>query len=341
MIFLSEKESISLFQVFDQSSKVLSQALGTSYLDAFIETADNMIDNNTVRVEDGVPKPKIVDDLTKLYRTVDYHKMDNESIRRAIQMVMIRATKEDKIQANHQITPDTIAYIMGYIVTRIYEHESSVSILDPAVGTGNLLTAVMNQLHDSLHDTVKGYGIDNDDSMISIASISAKMQNLDVELIQQDNIEHLLVPKVNLVVSDLPVGYYPIDEKTTGYATRAQAGHSYVHHLLIEQSMNYLKPAGFGVFLVPSNIFQTSEAKGLLKWFQDSVYLQGVLNLPKELFANENAQKAILILQNRGGDSHQVQKVMLGEFPSFKDTDAFQKFMAEIVDWEENDLLKK
>ena len=109
---MSEKDTTDLYQVFDQSTTVLMQALNTSYLDAFIETADNIIDNGTVRVEDGVPNEKIVKELTELYKTVDYKKMDAPSIRRAIQMAMIRAIKVDKIQAIHQITPDTIAYIM-------------------------------------------------------------------------------------------------------------------------------------------------------------------------------------------------------------------------------------
>ncbi|WP_429970730.1 class I SAM-dependent methyltransferase [Fructilactobacillus sp. Tb1] len=338
---MSEKDTTDLYQVFDQSAKVLMQALNTSYLDAFIETADNIIDNGTVRVENGVPNEKVVKELTDLYKTIDYKKMDAPSIRRAIQMAMIRAIKVDKIQAIHQITPDTIAYIMGYLILRLYKNDQSVKVLDPAVGSGNLLTAVMNQLKTELHDNVEGIGIDNDDSMISVASISAKLQNLDIELIHQDSIAEIDIPDVDLVVSDLPIGYYPIDDNVTDYETSSTSGHSYVHHLLMEQSINHLKDGDFAVFLVPSNLFQTNEAKGLLKWMQDTVYLQGILNLPKELFLNESAQKAVMILQKRGNGAKQVDKVMLGEFPSFKDTGAFQKFMQEIVEWEEKDLLKK
>ncbi|ANZ58542.1 DNA methyltransferase [Fructilactobacillus lindneri] len=339
---LTEGNTTALFQVFDQSTKALMQALDISYLDAFIETADNMIDNNTVRVEDGIPSEKVVKELVDLYKTVDYKKMDAPSIRRAIQMVMIKAIKVDKIQSTHQITPDTIAYIMGYLIIRLYKNKTKVSILDPVVGSGNLLTAVMNQLHDEIHEEVKGYGVDNDDSMISVASISAQMQGLDIELIHQDSVgDEIMIPNVDLVVADLPIGYYPIDENAKKYKTHAENGHSYVHHLLLEQSISYLKDGEFGVFLVPSNLFQTPEAKGLLSWMQDNVYLQGILNLPKELFLNDSAQKAIMILQKHGNGAKQADKVMLGEFPSFKDTNAFQKFMAEIVDWEEKDLLKK
>ncbi|USS87642.1 class I SAM-dependent methyltransferase [Fructilactobacillus hinvesii] len=338
---MTEEQTTELFQVFDQSAELLKQALDTSYLDALIETADNMIDDNQVRVENGVPNEHQVQALSDLYKQVDYHELDATTIRKAIQMAMIKAIKVDRIQAIHQITPDTIAYTMGYLAIRLVKKQQRVKILDPAVGSANLLTAVMNQLHQEAHEQVSGIGIDNDDSLISVASISAQMQGLDLELVHQDALDELPTEPVDLVVSDLPVGYYPVDERAQHFATRANEGHSYVHHLLMEQAINYLVPGGFGVFLVPSGLFQSPETKGLLKWMQDNVYLQGILNLPGELFQNQAAQKAIMIVQKQGHGAQQVGQVMLGEFPSFKDPDAFQRFLAEIVEWEEQDLLKK
>ncbi|USS86783.1 class I SAM-dependent methyltransferase [Fructilactobacillus cliffordii] len=338
---MTEEQTTQLFQVFDQSAQILQQALGASYLDAFIETADNMIDDNQVRVENGVPNEQQVQAITKLYQQVNYQELDATTIRKAIQMVMIKAIKVDQIQAIHQITPDTIAYTMGYLVIRLVKEQSTVKILDPAVGSANLLTAVMNQLQQEAHEKVSGIGIDNDDSLISVASISAQMQKLDLELVHQDALDELPTTPVDLVVSDLPVGYYPVDERAQNFATRSDEGHSYVHNLLIEQAVNYLVPGGFGVFLVPSGLFQSPETKGLLRWMQDHVYLQGILNLPGELFQNEAAQKAIMIVQKHGNGSQQAGQVMLGEFPSFKDPEAFQKFLAEIVEWEEQDLLNK
>ncbi len=76
----------------------------------------------------------------------------------------------------------------------------------------------------------------------------------------QDAVTALDIPQCDLAISDLPIGYYPLDENAKNYQTRAKEGHSYVHHLLIEQSMNYLKPGAFGVFLVPSSLFQTKES---------------------------------------------------------------------------------
>ena len=180
---------------------------------------------------------------------------------------------------------------------------------------------------------IVGYGIDNDEDMLEVASVSTELQHLNVKLYHQDAVTALDIPQCDLAISDLPIGYYPLDENAKNYQTRAKEGHSYVHHLLIEQSMNYLKPGAFGVFLVPSSLFQTKESQSFVKWIQSVAYLQGLINLPAELFANPNAQKSILLLQRQGGDSKQAVKVLLGEFPSFKDKAKFASFMDDISKW--------
>ncbi|WP_125547560.1 class I SAM-dependent methyltransferase [Levilactobacillus lindianensis] len=335
---LSQEQTEALFKVLDESTTILQTALKTSYLDAFIETGDNLL-NGRVQVEDGQPDDQTAAKLTTLYQGADWQKMTAETVRRAVQLAMLKAIRVDDIQANHQLTPDTIAYIMGYLVTRLEKGKQHLSVLDLTVGTGNLLTAVLSQLKEVVAGDISAYGVDNDDTMLAIAQTSSDLQQLPVELIHQDALERLLVPASDLIVADLPIGYYPIDDNAANFETHAKSGHSFVHHLLLEQAVNQLNPGGVGVFLVPTQLFQTDEAKGLLKWAAQNAYLQGLLNLPSELFMNANAQKAILILQKPGAGAKQVEQVMLGEFPSFKNQSAFQKFVAEIVQWEEQNLL--
>ncbi|KRO04245.1 adenine-specific DNA methylase [Levilactobacillus paucivorans] len=335
---LSQEQTEALFKVLDESTTILQTALKTSYLDAFIETGDNLL-NGRVQVEDGQPDEQTAAKLTTLYQGADWQKMTAETVRRAVQLAMLKAIRVDDIQANHQLTPDTIAYIMGYLVTRLEKGKKHLSVLDLTVGTGNLLTAVLSQLKEVVAGDISAYGVDNDDTMLAIAQTSSDLQQLPVELIHQDALERLLVPASDLIVADLPIGYYPIDDNAANFETHAKSGHSFVHHLLLEQAVNQLNPGGVGVFLVPTQLFQTDEAKGLLKWAAQNAYLQGLLNLPSELFMNANAQKAILILQKPGAGAKQVEQVMLGEFPSFKNQSAFQKFVAEIVQWEEQNLL--
>lgn len=335
---LSQEQTEALFKVLDDSSTALQAALKTSYLDAFIETGDNLL-NGEVQVEDGRPDAATVQQLMTMYQQAPWQSYDSQTVRRAIQLAMLKAIRVDDVQANHQLTPDTIAYIMGYLVTRLERGKQHLNLLDLTVGTGNLLTAVMAQLNDVVPGKIAAYGVDNDDTMLAIAQLSSDLQRLPVQLMHQDALEPLVMPASDLIVADLPIGYYPVDDNAVGFMTHAAQGHSFVHHLLLEQAVNQLAPGGIGVFLVPSQLFQTTEAKGLLKWLPNHAYLQGLLNLPSELFTNVNAQKAILILQKPGAGAQQVDQVMLGEFPSFKDQAAFQKFVAEIVQWEEQNLL--
>lgn len=309
----------------------------SSYLDAMLENAENIIDDQ-VAVEDGVPDKATVDKLQKLYQELKLRDADAETIRQVIQLSFLKVIRKDAIQANHQMTPDTIGFLMAYLIEKIVNFKRPYSIFDPAVGTGNLLTTVINQLKKSNSQPVKGYGIDNDPAMLEVASASIALQKLDIDLFHQDSINALDIPECDIAVADLPIGYYPLYENTKNYQTRAAKGHSYVHHLLIEQAMNYLRPGGFGVFLVPSNIFQTKESQSFVKWIQSVAYLQGLINLPSELFANPNAQKAILLLQRHGGNSKQAVKVLLGEFPSFKQPKEFGAFMQEIDQWVKTNL---
>jgi len=64
-----------------------------------------------------------------------------------------------------------------------------------------------------------------------------------------------------------------------------------------------------------------------------SAYLQGLLNLPKNLFLDEKSRKSIVVLQKRGANAKQAGKVLLGDFPSFENQGAFQAFTAQIDAW--------
>ncbi|GAK48009.1 DNA methyltransferase [Secundilactobacillus oryzae JCM 18671] len=334
---LSENESETLFKVIDQSIEILQRELSTSYMDAFIETGDNLLEGE-IQVEDGKPDSESVAQLKALYDSIDLAQLDAESIRRAVQFAMLKAVQQDKIQPNHQLTPDTIGMIVGYLVSSLTTNQKKLKLLDLSVGTGNLLTTVMNDIKNDVSKAVSADAVDNDDTMLAVAQINAALQSLEVNLVHQDALSNLNISLSDVAIGDLPVGYYPVDENAKDFQTDVSEGHSYVHHLLIEQAMAHVKAGGFGIFLVPANLFESDQSKLFLKWIQEKVYFQGFLNLPQELFQNKNARKSILILQNQGQDAKQAGKVMLGEFPSFKQQADFKHFMAEIIEWEHSDL---
>jgi len=329
---LAQSETETLFKVLDQSVTILMQQLSVSYVDALIETGDNLL-GQTVQVEDGQPDDAHVATLTELYQSVQLSQYSAETIRRAIQLALLKAIHNDRVDPNHQMTPDSIGLLTAYLIAKLVGSTAELSILDIAVGTGNLLTTVINQLQPTRTATIQGYGVDNDDNQLAVAAMSMDLQQSKVSLFHQDAIDPLVMPKTTVAIGDLPVGYYPLDERVQDFKTKATNGHSYVHHLMMERAMDQLQPGGWGVFLVPTDIFQSQESQGLLKWMSSAAYLQGLLNLPTNLFLDEKSRKSVVVLQKRGATAQQAGKVLLGEFPSFEDTQAFEAFTAQIDDW--------
>ncbi|WP_353990190.1 class I SAM-dependent methyltransferase [Pediococcus argentinicus] len=325
-----------LFNVMDKSTDLLQKDLDVDYLDAVIETGDNLV-SDEVQIEDGKPSKETVIELEKLYESIDISDFSAEEIRQALQLILIKANKKERIQTNHQFTPDAIGILFTYLIEALPIEEPK-TVFDPAVGTGNLLATVLNSLKKSGVPLVSGIGVDNDDTMLSIASMAFALQHLDVDLYHQDVLDELFVGKPDVAISDLPVGYYPIDERVKDYHTSNPKEHSFVHHLMIEQTMATIDDGKFGIFLVPENLFQTEEAKKLLSYFHDRVYFQAVLNLPVKMFADKRARKSIIILQKVGGNAKQAEQVLLGDFPEFNDKEKMANFLGDFKAWSDQNI---
>src|SRR5699024_7780233 len=228
-----------------------------------------------------------------------------------------------------------IASLIAYEVLNV-QNKKTVNIVDPTVGTGNLLIEVIEQLNmtDKFH--INAAALDNDDTLVALAKSFSEVMNLNLDAYHQDSVADWDITDIDMAVADLPVGYYPIDENAKNFQTSAESGHSYAHHLLIEQTMNNLNDGGLGIFIVPSQIFQTDQAKKLSEWMVSSVYLQAVLDLPANLFASKEAQKAVVVLQKHGNNAKQVENVLMGTIPDTNNPKLFEGFKDQLQDWAKN-----
>ena len=93
-----------------------------------------------------MPDAETTEKLTKLYQSIDLSQADRETKRRLLQLGMLKVTQKNAIQATHQMTPDSIGMLMASLIERVTKIDHPYRILDPVVGTANLLTTVMNHL---------------------------------------------------------------------------------------------------------------------------------------------------------------------------------------------------
>lgn len=329
----------TFYSVLLESSLLIKDGLDSTFIEALIETGENLIDNKTVHVENGLPGVETQEKLKEIYSRVDYDSLSLEEKKQAIQLILIKAAKEDLLQPNHQPTPDAIGVLFSYLIELFYTFDKPTHIADFSVGTGNLLYTIFTSLNVSDSD-ITFTGVENDELLISLTSTLSALIQMPIDLMHQDALKPLLIDPVDIMISDLPVGYYPMELKTDSFKTSFKEGHSYSHFLLIEQGLNYLKDNGLAFYLLPTNTFETSEVKGLLSYLQSVGHVQGIIHLPTEWFKNEQSKKSILIVQKKGNKSIQAKEVLIATSPSLSNKEGFKTFLSDINKWKSEQGIK-
>lgn len=335
---MDPQKAQKLYQQVDQAVELLQKNLNSNYLDALTETLNNL-HQHQVNVENGAPTPDVVAQLTKLYQTIDLTTLVAPDLFALIQLLLVRWQKVDRPQANLQATPSAIGLLFSLLVNTFERSvEKALTIVDPVVGSGNLLFAIAQQLAFEQR-SLNLYGVDNNDDLLGLAAVLSQLLHQDVTYLHQDALTPwLLDQQPDVVVADLPVGYYPVDSRSEQFDLRAKSGHSFAHFLLLEQSMKLLKDGGLGLFIVPANLFQQNNGTDLTRWLTSKVYLQALLSLPSTVFQDELPDKAILVLQSHGGNAQQAKQVLIANTPDTKSIKTLQEFSAQLQTWAQANL---
>jgi site-specific DNA-methyltransferase (adenine-specific) len=323
-----EKMNVSpveqLFTLFNETALLLQEELNCTYLEALAETGENLFHGSILQDEVSELTEKRI---KKQYEQINLNKFSNEEIRKAYQLVILKGMKES-VQPNHQMTPDTVGMLVGYLVNRFMK-QSTFRLLDPAVGTGNLLTTVLNHLQKK----VESVGVEIDDLLIKLAYVNANLQEHPIQLFNQDSLEPLFIDPVDAVIGDLPVGYYPNDVRAADYQVKADEGHTYSHHLFIEQSVRHTAPGGYLFFIIPNGLFESEQASQLSEFFKEHVIVQGLLQLPTSMFNNKNTAKSIIILQKKGLGVQPPKQALLVDLPSLSNAVEMDKILSKMEKW--------
>lgn len=278
------------------------------YLEAVIRACNEWLSGNAM--------PTVSKSVTK------------EDIRRGIQLAVLKGMKQ-QVQPNHQMTPDAIGMLIGHLATKLMHNKDQVHVLDPAAGTGNLLFTVMN----TFEQEVSASSVEIDDLLVRLAAVSADLLEQPVQFFVQDALRPLLVDPVDLVICDLPVGYYPDDDNGLNFEMMPAEGHAYAHHLFIEQSMKHLKEGGYGIFLAPAALFESDQASILHRYVKKHVLIRAVLQLPESLFKNRAHEKSILVLQKPNSDRNVTPDVLLSKVPNMSNKHAMSSFLQKVDEW--------
>ncbi|MDV2684764.1 class I SAM-dependent methyltransferase [Alkalihalophilus lindianensis] len=319
-----------LFVFLDKGATLLEEHESFTYLEGLAEMGENLFQGEVVQVV----TPELKDRLYNLMRQVPLEELTKEDIRKAFQLTVLKGMK-GATQPNHSMTPDAVCLFLSYLVNKVMAKSSQgYSVLDLAVGSGNLITALLNQSANP----AKGFGFEVDETLLKLAFVSSNLQEIELELFHKDSLQPIEFPEVDLVVTDLPIGYYPHDHIAEDFQLKADEGHSYSHHLMIEKGIDRVKEGGFLFYIVPNFLFESEQAPKLHSYLKEQTTIHGLLQLPKTMFTAENHGKSILMLQKKGENVIQPKQALLAELPSFGNKAALTDMMDQINKWFKTEL---
>ncbi|PRT62627.1 class I SAM-dependent methyltransferase [Streptococcus anginosus] len=261
----------------------------TSFYDALIEQNGSYLDGD---IE--------LDSVRQNNEKLKALKLSKEEWRRAYQFLLMKAAQTEPLQANHQFTPDSIGFILTFLIDQLSKKEH-IDILEIGSGMGNLAETILNNTQKN----VDYLGLELDDLLIDISASIADVMDAKASFVQGDAVRPQVLKESDVIISDLPVGFYPDDSIAARYEVASRQEHTYAHHLLMEQSLKYLKSDGYAIFLAPNDLLTSSQSDLLKKWLQKHAQIVAMIALPESLFGNAAYAKTIFVLKKQ--DEQAVQ----------------------------------
>ena len=297
-----------------ENTQTIQNDLQTNFYDALVE-------QNAIYL-DGQTELTLVKENNQRLRDLNLNK---EEWRRSFQYLLMKAAQTEPLQANHQFTPDGIGFLLVFLVDQLASSDQ-VDVLEMGSGTGNLAQTLMNNCQRSLDYL----GLEMDDLLIDLAASMAEVMKSDVNFAQGDAVRPQVLKESDVIISDLPVGYYPDDAIASRYQVASPQGNTYAHHLLIEQSLKYLKPGGVAIFLAPNDLLTSEQSPLLKQWMQDHAQVLAMVTLPENLFRSANLAKTIFVLRKQ---EEAVVQPFVYPLTDLQDQEDLMKFRESFQNW--------
>ncbi|HEL1092324.1 TPA: class I SAM-dependent methyltransferase [Streptococcus equi subsp. zooepidemicus] len=308
------------YELILENSQLIENDLKTHIYDAIVE-------QNSFYLGAQGASPQVAKNI----ETLKALQLTKEEWRQAYQFVLIKAGKTEPLQANHQFTPDAIGFIMLYILETLSSQES-LDVLEIGSGTGNLAQTILNHSHKS----IDYLGIELDDLLIDLSASIAEIMGSSAQFIQEDAVRPQLLKESDMIISDLPVGFYPNDDIASRYQVASSDEHTYAHHLLMEQALKYLKKDGFVIFLAPVNLLSSPQSHLLKQWLKGYAQVAALITLPEAVFGNPANAKSIIVLCKQ---SNRFAETFVYPISDLKSVDNVRDFMENFKNWKRDNVI--
>lgn len=300
------KENIEAFyDYFDKVANLLYENYKTPYIEGMNEAFNFLLDD----IFEGEYNAEDIGTINELKVKVTNVEFEREEIRKSVQLGMLKGYKHT-YSSNALITPDTIGIFMGYLVRKLMDIKTIKSVLDPVVGSGNLVYTVLNQLEIN----PKVFGVDSDLAKCNLARNLGDLLDYENEMFFQDTLTYF-DQGFDLILADMPI----VDSET------------YLPFQIINHHFDSLKNGGFFISLIENDFFEKKGSDIFRDEIQKKGYIFGLVKLSETLFKSN--PKSILILRKKGENVQSFKDFLLVDLPSFNDAEAFNNTINQIDSW--------
>jgi adenine-specific DNA methylase, putative len=237
----------------------------------------------------------------------------------------MKAAQTEPMQVNHQFTPDTIGFLITFLLDQL-AHGEEADVLEIGSGTGNLAETILNHTQKK----IDYLGLELDDLLIDLSASIAEVMNSKAHFAQGDAVRPQVLKESDIIISDLPVGFYPDDSIASRYEVASTDEHTYAHHLLMEQSLKYLKPGGYAIFLAPNDLLTSAQAPLLKKWLLAKAQFIAMITLPESIFSSSKHAKTLFVLRKQ--EANNIQPFIY-PLRDLQDHEEMFKFRQSFQNW--------
>jgi len=301
------KINIEMFyDYFDEVANLLYENYKKSYIEGMNEAFNFLLDEKF----EGEYNLDDIEKIKKFKTRVSEISFEREEIRKGVQLGLLKGYKHE-YKSNELITPDTIGIFIGYLIEKLYKGKKLENILDPLMGSGNLVFTVLNHLKKKL----KVFGIDNDLLKCKVARNISDLLEYENELFFQDTLTYY-DSGFDLIVTDLPIEISDLE---------------YFPYKVINHHLEGLIGGGFFFAVIENDFFEKQGNEIFKSEIDDKAYIYGLIKLNESLFKNN--PKSILILQKKSKNVLKQKDFLMVELPSFNELDSLNNTIKQIDLW--------
>ncbi len=302
------------YDYFDGVANLLYDNYKLSYLDGMNEAFNLLLDDKL----EHVYKKEDIAKMKELKSTITELSFEKEEIRKSVQLGLLKGYKHLYL-SNAFLTPDTIGIFIGYLVEKVYQDQLLNSVLDPLIGSGNLVFTILNHLNQK----PKVFGLDNNILKCNLARNIADLLEYENEVFFQDTLTYY-DQGFDLIVTDLP-----LSEDDT----------SYFPYKVINHHLDSLADGKYFFAVIENDFFEKAGSKIFKAEIDKNDYIFGLIKLNESLFKNK--PKSILIIRKFGKDIPKPKEFLMVDLPSFSDLDSLNNTINQIDLWFESKFENK